>query len=86
MSETIDDVRSKLSFLNGLNAREYASIHLRVEHPDCPAWLNKMIRASRRDELARHLAVMCVRKEETIFDVAWRTYEFADAILKEGEK
>ena len=27
---------------------EYAAIHLRVEHPDLPAWLNKMIRSSFR--------------------------------------
>ena len=36
-----------------LSAQEYAAIHLRVEHPDLPAWLNEMIRKSRRDEFAK---------------------------------
>ena len=35
-----------------LTALEYAAIHLRVEHPDIPEWLNEMIRKARRDEFA----------------------------------
>lgn len=46
---------------NGVTPLEYAAIMLRVEHPDVPAWLNEIIRKSRRDEFARAaLMGMCV--------------------------
>ena len=38
---------------NGLTPLEYAAIHLRVEHPDLPGWLNEMIRKAQRDEFAK---------------------------------
>ena len=37
----------------GLTSLEYAAIHLRVEHPDLPTWLNEMIRKARRDEFTK---------------------------------
>lgn len=80
--------------LNGLTAREYAAIKLRV--PDSGTeWLDAMIRKSLRDDFAAKVlpAVYSNEKEfdfwcteysvEEAFDLsAKRAYELADAMLK----
>ena len=78
-----------------LSAQEYAAIHLRVEHPDLPAWLNEMIRKSRRDEFAKAAVKgLCARgfkivgesPQETRESIAEEAIRQAAAMLKEDEK
>ena len=66
-----------------LSAQEYAAIHLRVEHPDAPTWLNEMIRKSRRDDFAKAaIAGYAVDEAEALaFANA-----FVDSLLKEDGK
>ena len=69
-----------------LTVLEHAAINLRVEHPDLPPWLNKMIRKARRDEFASNLAGVCLINEGSYTDAAGHAYEFADALIAEGKK
>ena len=75
----------------GLTALEYAAIHLRVEHPDLPPWLNEMIRKSRRDEFAKAAIIGLLGNFRTVespegTDISPSAYYFADALIAKGEK
>ena len=69
---------------NGLTPLEYTAIHLRVEHPDLPRWLNEMIRKARREMLAGELAGVCLVNEGSYADAAEHAYDFADAMIEES--
>ena len=79
---------------NGFTDRELAALMLRVEHPDCPAWLNEMIRKSRRDEFAgaavkglcaRGFKIVGESPQETRESIAEEAIRQADAMLKARE-
>ena len=72
--------------LTNLTILEYAAIHLHVEHPDIPGWLNEMIRKARREKLAGELAGVCLVDEGSYVGAAKHAYEFADAMIEESEK
>ena len=65
---------------NGLTPLEYAAIHLRVEHPDLPGWLNEMIRRARRDEFAKAALA------DTSLVRTSQAWAMADAMIKESGK
>ena len=64
----------------GLTTLEYAAIHLRVEHPDLPGWLNEMIRKARRDEFAK-AALM-----DTSLTKTSQAWAMADSMLAEEDR
>ena len=68
---------------NGVTSLEYAAIHLRAEHPNLPAWLNEMIRKSRRDEFAK-AAMAGYAVDET--EALNYTDNLISAVLKEDRK
>ena len=68
---------------NGVTSLEYAAIHLRAEHPNLPAWLNEMIRKSRRDEFAK-AAIAGYAVDET--EALKFADAFIDTLLKEDGK
>ena len=75
----------------GLTALEYAAIHLRVEHPDLPPWLNEMIRESRRDGFAKAAiggmwASIPANAEPQISGITENAFKQADAMVAEEEK
>ena len=84
--KTLDETRAEWPFERSITAKQYAAIHLRVEHPDIPGWLNEMIRKARRDEFASNLAGVCLINEGSYTDAAGHAYEFADALIAEGKK
>ena len=65
----------------GFSTVEYAAIHLRVEHPDLPSWLNEMIRKSRRDEFAKAATAGYAVDETEALKFADAEYEKDRAVL-----
>ena len=61
----------------GLTILQYAAIHLRVEHPGLPPWLNEMIRNARRDEFTK--AALAGRYD------ACHPFKMIDAMLAAGD-
>ena len=80
---TRDGLVTEHSF--GINAREYAAIHLKV--PDSgTTWLDEMIEKARRDEFAIHLLRNYLNSNKDIFDGSGqyfvkRIWDNADFIL-----
>lgn len=74
--------------LPGLTKLEYAAIHLRVEHEDCPAWLNEMIREANRAELAKAAAQGLIASNDDgagdrLSELPEYAHQIADAMIAE---
>lgn len=69
----------------GMSLRQYAAIHLRV--PDSGVdWMDEMIRKAQRDELAAKAMQNMADMSFPAAAMAKRSYELADAMLKESEE
>jgi hypothetical protein len=67
-------------FFPSMTLHEYAAISLKVPESGTP-WLDEMITTSIRDRLALNF----FSGDDTQGDVAERSYEYADAMLKARE-